>query len=102
MSDDESEDFFAVAGRMLGNEVRQEVLRVLAQRGDASVPEIAKETQIRADTVTRHILELEDLGVVKIDVPRGSRHGRRFTVWLNRERYRMLLRTWVAVMDGDS
>ncbi|ARJ07662.1 hypothetical protein GCM10010988_40180 [Cnuibacter physcomitrellae] len=102
MSDNSSEDLLAAAGQMLGNQARNEVLRVLVRRGEVSVPTIAKETHIRADTVTRHINELEDLGVAKIDLPRGSRHGRRFTVRLDRERYKALFNAWVGAMDSES
>ncbi|MDJ0336602.1 helix-turn-helix transcriptional regulator [Salinibacterium sp. G-O1] len=78
---------------------RHSILKALLDLGRATVAELAEHSGVGSATVARHITELEDLNIVTVDLPRGSRRGRAANISLNRDRYSAALSTWIAEMS---
>lgn len=80
---------------------RHLILRSLLDLRRATIAELAEHSGIGAATVARHVTVLEDLNVVSIDLPRGSRRGRAANISLDVERYNSALAVWVNEMSSQ-
>jgi ArsR family transcriptional regulator, arsenate/arsenite/antimonite-responsive transcriptional repressor len=59
-----------------GNRSRNEILRFLSAHGPASRGDIVAAVSAGEPSVAKHLMALEELGAVVVDVEPGRRHGR--------------------------
>lgn len=59
-----------------GNRSRNEILRYLSAHGPSTRGDIVDAVSAGEPSVAKHLLALEDAGVVTADVEAGRRHGR--------------------------
>lgn len=100
-----------MATRILGTPVGPELVRFLAtlpsERGGAYWREIAEAlSPYAATTIRRQLAELEDAGVVRVEVPlnavRGSRRGSPVKYALDRQKFdAIFVATHNWIMGGD-
>ncbi|MEL7978388.1 helix-turn-helix domain-containing protein [Isoptericola sp. F-RaC21] len=89
-----------LAVTVFGNEAKHEIVRYLADGQASYLGAIVEGTRLPRSTVTPHLSELEDLGVVIGDIPHGQRKGRSVLYTVNRERMAELLEAWVTYVFG--
>ncbi len=75
-----------VAVSTFGNRARNEIIRYLMASGPAARGDIVVNVSAGEPSVAKHLLALEESGIVKADVAPGRRHGRapRYSVDPNR------------------
>ncbi|NMR31181.1 winged helix-turn-helix domain-containing protein [Arthrobacter sp. SF27] len=61
---------------MLGNRVRVQILRYLAEAGPSLRAAIEHATELSAPTLGYHLSALEDLGAISGNIPIGEKRGR--------------------------
>ena len=71
----------SVAIDALGNRARLEVLRALSRHGELTLTEVAESLGIDRSSARRHLVTLEELGLVHGDVPRDERWRRTTVRW---------------------
>ena len=59
-----------------GNRARNEILRFLTTFGPATRGDIVDSVSAGEPSVAKHLVALEQVGAVVVDVPAGRRHGR--------------------------
>lgn len=86
---------------VIGNQVRTEILRQLSGRHLTAV-DLAAELNVAHSSVHRHLIRLEEHGLVLADVEPGQRSGRGRTVlWTtSADRVRELGESWVSYATG--
>jgi ArsR family transcriptional regulator len=84
---------------VIGNNVRTEILRVLAQRPLTAL-QLAEQLRVHHASVHRHLVLLEEHGLVTADVGRGERRGRTVTWQTNRERLAAVGQLWIDYASG--
>lgn len=87
---------------VLGNHARTEILCRLAQQPMTTV-ELAYELGVSHSSVWRHLVLLEDHGLVLADVESGRRRGNKHVQWETvPERVRELGTRWIRYASGDT
>ncbi|WP_277212358.1 ArsR/SmtB family transcription factor [Isoptericola croceus] len=94
-------DEVELAVAVFGNQVKHEIVRYLSSRDPAFFGDVAAGTELSRSTLSPHLAELEDLGVVVVDVPRGQRRGRSVRYSVDRERVGQLLQAWLTYAFGN-
>lgn len=89
-----------VAIDIIGNNVRTEILRRLA-RQTLTAPALAGQIGVHVVSVHRHLLILEEHGLVVADLERGQRMGRGVTWRTEPDQVAELGRIWVAYGSGS-
>lgn len=89
-----------VAIDVIGNNVRTEILRVLARQPMTTI-ELAERIQIHHASVHRHLVPLEEHGLVTADVGRGRRRGQTVTWRTNTEKVAEVGKVWIDYASGD-
>lgn len=74
-----------------GNRARNEILRYLAHHSPATRGDIVAAVSSEAPSVAKHLLVLEEAGVIKADVEPGQRHGKAPRYSTNKARIRELM-----------
>ncbi|MDD7833931.1 MULTISPECIES: ArsR/SmtB family transcription factor [Paenarthrobacter] len=59
-----------------GNRARNEILRFLTTFGPATRGDIVDSVSAGEPSVAKHLVALEQVGAIVVDVPAGRRHGR--------------------------
>ena len=59
-----------------GNRSRNEILRFLTANGPASRGDIVAAVSAGEPSVAKHLIALEQVGAIEVDVEAGRRHGR--------------------------
>ena len=86
---------------VLGNHARTEILRRLAQRPMTAV-DLAAGLDVSHTSVWRHLVLLEEHGLVTADVEPGRRRGNKNVVWGTvPERVREMGTRWSEYASGD-
>jgi predicted transcriptional regulator len=85
---------------IIGNNVRTEILRVLAQRPLTTL-QLAEQLRVHHASVHRHLVLLEEHDLVTADVSRGKRRGRTVTWQTNREKLAAMGQLWIDYASGD-
>ncbi len=86
---------------VLGNHVRTEILRRLAQQPMTAV-DLAAELDVAHSSVWRHLVLLEERGLVTADADPGRRRGNKHVVWATvPDRVREMGTQWIAYASGD-
>ena len=80
-----------VAVSTFGNRARNEIIRFLVANGPAARGDIVNNVSAGEPSVAKHLLFLEESGVVRADVEPGRRHGRAPRYSVDAERIRTLL-----------
>jgi ArsR family transcriptional regulator, arsenate/arsenite/antimonite-responsive transcriptional repressor len=80
-----------VAVSTFGNRARNEIIRFLVANGPAARGDIVNNVSAGEPAVAKHLLVLEESGVVRADVEPGRRHGRAPRYSIDTERIRTLL-----------
>lgn len=88
-----------VAIDVIGNNVRTEILRVLA-RQPMTTAELAERIEIHHASVHRHLVLLEEKGLVTADVGRGRRRGQTVTWRTNTEKVAQVGKVWIDYASG--
>jgi len=82
----------------------REDLAILAFLGSVETalsPEIAEVTQMATMTVHRRLVDLEDLGLARVDAPQGARRGRSVRYSLDRVRTAAMIESLRVALLGD-
>jgi predicted transcriptional regulator len=86
---------------VLGSHVRTEVIRRLAQQPMTAV-DLAVELGVAHSSVWRHLVLLEERGLVTADADPGRRRGNKHLVWATvPERVAEMGRQWIEYASGD-
>lgn len=85
----------------LGSREDLAILAFLGSVEAALSPEIAEVTQMAKMTVHRHLVDLEDLGLIRVDTPQGARRGRTVRYSLDRVRTAAMIDSLGAALLGD-
>lgn len=80
-----------VAMTTFGNRTRNEMIRYLLEHGPQPRGEIVDNVDASEASVAKHLVVLEDAGVIGADVEPGRRHGRAPRYSVNPERIKALL-----------
>lgn len=86
---------------LLGNRARGTLVHELRRRGPLGTPELAQVLGTSHVTTYRHLMALEQGGLVSGDIPPAERQGRAVLWSLNRDRLRQLLDELAQFLDGD-
>lgn len=85
---------------VIGNHARTEILRRLAHSPRSAV-DLAAELEVAHSSVHRHLLKLEEQGLVEADVDPGQRRGRKTVIWRTvPERVAELGQLWIGYASG--
>jgi ArsR family transcriptional regulator len=85
---------------VLGNHVRTEMLRRLAQQPMTAV-DLAAELDVAHSSVWRHLVLLEERGLVIADADPGRRRGNKHVVWATvPDRVREMGTQWIEYASG--
>lgn len=85
---------------VLGNHARTEILRRLAHQPMTAV-DLAAELDVAHSSVWRHLVQLEEHGLVKAEGDPGKRRGNKSLVWETvPERVTELGRRWIDYANG--
>lgn len=79
----------AMAVEIFGNKARVEILGYLARLDPGAKigrGQIVEATALDPVLIGRHLVALEQLGLVEVDQPPGDRRGTRPNYWLNRDK----------------
>ncbi len=82
----------------------REDLAILAFLGSVETAlssEIAEVTQMATMTVHRHLVDLEDLALIRVDTPQGARRGRTVRYSLDRVRTAAMIESLRVALLGD-
>jgi len=91
----------AASIEVLGNHARTEILHRLAQQPMSAV-DLAAELEFAHSSVWRHLVLLEERGLVDADVEPGRRRGNKHVKWRTvPERVRELGTLWIDYSSGD-
>lgn len=85
----------------IGNRARGALLHTLAQHGALSAQDIAQRVGTAHSSVHRHLLELEEQGLVHADTASGQRHGRTVTWSVDVDRVNELVDVWRDYLTGS-
>lgn len=85
---------------IIGNNVRTEILRRLAQQPMTTLA-LAEQLEVHHASVHRHLVLLEQRGLVAADVGPGKRRGQTVTWETNLEKVAEIGRTWIDYASGD-
>lgn len=88
-----------VAIDVIGNNVRTEILRVLARQPMTTI-ELAEQMRVHHASVHRHLGRLEENGLVTADVGRGRRRGQTVTWRTNTEKVAEVGKVWIDYASG--
>ncbi len=88
-----------VAIDVIGNNVRTEILRRLSRRAMTTL-ELAEQLRVHHASVHRHLVFLEEHGLVMADVDRGRRRGQNVTWHANRTKIAEVGRLWIDYASG--
>ena len=80
-----------IAMTTFGNRTRNEIIRYLLEHGPEPRGEIVANVDASDASVAKHLVLLEDAGIVEADVEPGRRHGRAPRYSVNPDRIRVLL-----------
>ena len=83
-----------VAIEIIGNNVRTEILRRISERGLTAL-ELADRIGVHPASIHRHLIALEQHGLVSADVAPGRRRGKSVTWRTETDRVTEVGRTWV-------
>jgi DNA-binding transcriptional ArsR family regulator len=89
-----------VAIDVIGNNVRTEILRVLA-RQPLTTLELAERIRVHHASVHRHLVLLEKHGLVIADVGRGRRRGQTVTWRTDKKKVAEVGKLWIDYTSGD-
>lgn len=78
------------------------ILLCLADRSPATKPQIIAEVDMAPMTVHHHLLALEKMGLVTVDLPAGARQGRTPRYSLNRTQTAKAIEDLRAALLGDN
>jgi DNA-binding transcriptional ArsR family regulator len=70
---------------VFGNRVRVAILLALLDDGPATVADLTERLQLSRSIVTYHTADLERLGILDVDTPRGQAEVRRRFLRVNRD-----------------
>lgn len=92
-----------VSVRAFGNKVNNSILRFLHERPQANLGDILESLGFKESTTQKHLVELEELGVISGDIPMGRRRGRSVNYSLNADRIKQILEAHMAyLLTGDT
>jgi ArsR family transcriptional regulator, arsenate/arsenite/antimonite-responsive transcriptional repressor len=74
-----------------GNRSRNEILRYLSAHGPSTRGDIVAAVSAGEPSVAKHLLALEEVGVILVDLEQGRRHGRSPRYSANSARIKQLL-----------
>jgi DNA-binding transcriptional ArsR family regulator len=66
---------------VIGNHTRTEILHLLSAGVPMSAVELADQIGVNHSSIHRHLLVLEESGLVEADAPVGQRRGNKFVRW---------------------
>ena len=89
-----------VAIDVIGNNVRTEILRILA-RDALTALELAERLRVHHASVHRQLVLLEEHGLVAADVGRGRRRGQTVTWRADPEKIAEVGKLWIDYASGD-
>ncbi|PXA63972.1 hypothetical protein CVS29_17505 [Arthrobacter psychrochitiniphilus] len=79
-----------IAMTTFGNETRNDIILYLLEHGPEPRGEIVANVDASDASVAKHLVFLEDAGIVGADVEPGRRHGRAPRYFVNPDRIRVL------------
>jgi ArsR family transcriptional regulator len=86
---------------VLGNHARTEILRRLARQPMTAV-DLAADLDVAHSSVWRHLVLLEEQGLVAADAEPGRRRGNKNVVWSTvPQRVREMGTRWIEYASGD-
>lgn len=88
--------------KIMGNEARTEILRRLVLEGPLTVPELAAAVGSSTMSAYRHVLALEEAGLVTGDLPVGERAGRTVSWSVDVDAVRRVPHTWLSHVLGSA
>lgn len=102
MSDPEVQvEEMIAAMKVIGSPGGVNLIRFLRTRDSVFWSELVTGAGVQVATLPRRLRELEDIGVVKADIPRGMRQGRSVRYSLDLDRINYLTRQLRDYMLGD-
>jgi len=88
------------AMQVLGNTVNIRIVQFLAKRENAHLGEIIEGTGLKRPTLGIHLRQLEEIRVIKADLPPELRHGRSISYSIDKERIQSLADQHLEFMLG--
>jgi DNA-binding transcriptional ArsR family regulator len=90
-----------LAVQVLGNRVRNEILRYLKDHPNALLADIANGVSISRHTIGPQLVALEDADVITAQPPRGQRRGRSVLYSANLAALESLINAWISYVIGE-
>ncbi|MBG0741319.1 helix-turn-helix transcriptional regulator [Paeniglutamicibacter antarcticus] len=95
-------DEVELAVATFGNRTRNEIIRHLLEHGPEPRGEIVANVEASEASVAKHLVLLEDAGIVSADVEPGRRHGRAPRYSVNPDRIRVLLEAHLQYLTAPN
>lgn len=92
----------AIAMTTFGNNARNEIIRYLLEHGPQPRGEIVANVDASEASVAKHLVLLENAGVVGADVEPGRRHGRAPRYSVNPDRIRVLFEAHLQYLTAPN
>jgi DNA-binding transcriptional ArsR family regulator len=90
-----------LAVQVLGNRVRNEILRYLKNHPNALLADIADGVSISRHTIGPQLVALEGADVIVAQPPRGQRRGRSVLYSVNLAALESLINAWISYVVGE-
>jgi DNA-binding transcriptional ArsR family regulator len=91
-----------VSVAVLGNRFNNEIVRQLARVERAQLSGLLELTGIQRPTLGAHLRELEEWGVISVDLAPGRRKGKSVNYSLNKARVKDIVSAHLDFLVGDS
>lgn len=90
-----------IAVGMIGSRAQTDMLRHLCRMGPSTARELVEATGISRPSLNRHLVALEDVGVVTASPPPGDRAGKTVKYTAQLDRVREVAENYLRYVSGE-
>lgn len=90
-----------IAVGMIGSRAQADMIRHLSRMGPSTAGELAEATGISRPSLNRHLVALEEAGVVTASPPAGDRAGKTVRYTAQIDRVRELAEKYLRYVSGE-
>lgn len=89
-----------MAVAFMGNRAQADILRTLATEGPCTIGSLLRHLDMSRASVNKHLVTLEETGLVRGDPPTGKRHGRSVVYAIDENRIQVLANRYIQYVTG--